>query len=887
MTFYDDVLAMAYLVHPSERDVESITQAVEQGVYWRAVREIPDTMKLTIGGLYFIEYDVNVLFYSSKLWRHKFTPTLPNISIGYENFGRALLCSSIQRYSCGNISGMLDWSKIQADAISAFQDLKPHLYLPYSEAIVTEWNSFSALYNRVKHDLRRARGAYRDIVISRANDYAILHATGAWDSSSSELYHHWMKYMALGATANEVDQFIKDAKLAGLPVVWTVDVQFWRTYSYYGFVPFGTSSFDGEAREKVLVNHNLAVGGEGRGSCCGLSRAYANTAWRYRYPSSSCFRAGTVVMMEDRKTLSPIEHLEAGDKIWSPSAGAAVNVALIARPLVSGRSLYALNGEKSFQFTSAHPFVLHTEHSLAGHVACVDPIALSHSSPTWSAFGIESLEASSSTLEQLIIEENGNLLESAMKVRSIEVVEPAVSSGSEMEWIQAVKENPSSREMLYDVILETTELCDGVPVDYVAGSRNMLLRVATEVPPVAAADPNVLIIMKSIIGAIMKFSSGFDDGLRKIMDPAEKWQQQVEIECRLQRLQHNLLEKWFCMAISLAVYGSSETNSLSLTKGGEYIFGNNNSDGQCSFEEFELQNAVSNIGAAFFERYEDGSRTNRGLAKSDNSNPGSFRSIMAKLYDAFIISHVQELRGFLDLGFRVFSVPPPTVALSTNEPFHDDHVLAVSVWGIEFHASKLQGHIPHCRHASVAEMEVSIGSKSLATKCEALRFQGPVADYSANMKFWSSSSKKRILYFSLSDSSAIGSNECKVEVRVKVCESLKLEGYAMTNVTAGRKYKHLFISLDESVGMTDAPLQRQRLAPKPFVEQAKLWADVRVLTSAQVEQERTRSAKVWPPERTRQQAMEFASTAGQAYQLVASEYLKQCRTSLGVDQQRV
>lgn len=324
---------------------------------------------------------------------------------------------------------------------------------------------------------------------------------------------------------------------------------------------------------------------------------------KYRDYGSSCFHAGTLVLMADRQTLIPVEKLQPRDQVWSPSAKSAVPIALIARPSVSGRSLFCFNDDLSFRFTDVHPFLVYPQKELAAHVACVSPEKLARVSPTWSAFGIDSLANKSTNLIQVSVQRDGNLVEKVFNASALGIAVSRVEGKTLDERIHSVKANPSSHANLYDVILDKTKLCDGgIPVDYVAGSKDLLLRVATEVPPLAAAEPNVLIIMQSIIMAIAEVSKRLDEELQqKQLSSSEHWHQLTLIQNQMNDLESHLGSSWLQGALH-ATAGTTSGPSQS-SQHGEYVFASSNIiSGRASAPvQVDPDTFISSIGCSFFD----------------------------------------------------------------------------------------------------------------------------------------------------------------------------------------------------------------------------------------------------------------------------------------------
>lgn len=810
--------------------------------------------------------------------------------IGLKDFGVALICMSIKRHAAP-LSAQMHEVQIKNKIDSMNAELKPTLPVLYSKVIKTHWPEFKTHYDKVKSQLPAARDKYRKLLIASANDHAIWYASDAWISPHTECFHHWVKYMALGASPAQVDGLIRDVTAAGFPVPSGVDVLSWRKYSYNGYTPLGHEDIDNDVvpgitksmrdgyRNQYTVNNYFARRFTEPDPTPGDTNG---PGMMYRDYGGSCFHAGTLVLMADRHTLLPVEKLQPGDQVWSPSAKSAVPIALIARPSVSGRPLYCFNDNLSFLFTDAHPFLVYPENELAAHVACVSPEKLARASPTWSAFGIDSLADKSTKLIQVRVQGDGDLVENVFNVSSLDIAVPRIQEETLDKWLHSVKANPSSHAKLYDVILDKTKLCEGgIPVDYVAGSKDMLLRVASEVPPLAAAELNVLIIMQSIIMAISDASKRLDKELQqRPLSSSAHWHQLALIKNQLHNLESHLGSGWFQTALHATAHTTSGLSQDSHRE--EYVFASSNKlSGRASASvRIDPDNVISSIGSSFFDKKEQSSRSKTMHSPSNEDGTDNFRSVMSYLYDQFIRTHTLEVRAFLDLGFRTIPLLPPSGA---EMKFKDGNVLAVSVWGVEFHASKFTGDVSHCRGASVTEMEASIESVSLPLHSDPISAAGMLDVRSPKARYWSSSTENRIFYFSLSGSSILGSTECRLQLKAKVCDKLRLVGDSNVHFHVGSPYMPMSIALDELV---DAPAVTNPFmppSPKPFVEQARLWVDLRLLTMEQVENESMRSKQVWTQEQKQEQAIEFALGAGEAYSKITSTYIAELQISANKD----
>lgn len=701
--------------------------------------------------------------------------------------------------------------------------------------------------------------------------------------------------MALGASPRDVDALIQDIKRAGFPVPRVVDVRSWRSWTSYGYSPVSMKDIEGTVRGPITASTYLYTSAFVPSPSLApvfIENGYAldftargNPGDPYRDPprGGSCFDKGALVLMADRRTLTPVERLRPGDKIWSPAANAPVSIAVIAHPSVSGRSLHAINGKSDFRFTDTHPFVVHEDSGSDAHNACVDPEKLGLFSPTWSDLGTQKLSSSSIALIQIHLTENRTLTESEMRITSLDTVIPHVEGDHFEHWVRQVKDKPESHGILYDIILDKTELCPGdVPADYVAGTRDMLVRVGSELPPLAAADQNIVMIFRNIIKEISTISYSLDESLGSELSLPDYWHRLAVMREELRILEPLLRGNWLQASLSVARKVGSQSSPVmalvsGVSQGSLFRQEDGNPTAGNSGENEDLN--ISEIGSAFMSRKSREISETSGLtvgmrstAESSGVQSRGFRSVMSFLYEQFVKTQTHELRAYLELGFRTLPVT------RTKKEVGADDIIAISVWGVQFHASKLELMAEDLYDAHVAEMAVQVGGEPLPIILERIGVADSVNVQSKRARFWTSSSQHRIWYYGLSRSSVVGLLDFQSRVEARVTyggNGLSLVGEVDVHVTAQHGYTPVSISLgyqkhNENVELNpyEPPL------PATHTEIGELFIDVRWMDINQATEELSAFKMGWSAEMARARAVELALTAGEGYKIVVDETVK-------------
>ncbi|HYP00216.1 MAG TPA: hypothetical protein VER76_08500, partial [Pyrinomonadaceae bacterium] len=219
-------------------------------------------------------------------------------------------------------------------------------------------------------------------------------ASGNWTNQDWELFHHWIKLAALGASDQEIDDVITRASAKGLPVPSSLAAGAWRSWSVWFGNNIGYGDV-GEATEPILRTTSAPVKKYATRMAEGYSYAFTangqpGTAYRETPSGGSCFAPGAKVLMADG-TLKNIETVAPGEQVRTPDG--TREVLLRAAPLRGARSLYRI-GEAAFAFTATHPFIIYDGRpETVGVYTAVNPEALARALPMLAQLGIRPMSA--------------------------------------------------------------------------------------------------------------------------------------------------------------------------------------------------------------------------------------------------------------------------------------------------------------------------------------------------------------------------------------------------------------------------------------------------------------------------------------------------------------
>ena len=367
----------------------------------------------------------------------------------WSDFAVAVLCQSIYWQTSG-ARDHINMGKVNPALTSHNNSVK---------AKAVAWYAYVLFHNYMKYNgnLSSAKQTYMDQLNS---DHWVTYKKqqfidGSWSNPDWELFHHWVKLSALGASDTEISNLIAALKQKGLPIESDVDASHWRSYFvWYHPDTLDHHDVDSEARSGELKSEYVSAWG-GYGSWMKEENSYAFIAdsepgeryWKSASHHSSCLSANTCVLM-DSGSFKPIRDITAGEMVKTPHGSS--RVLLVSTPKTGDRSVCRVNN-LPFYFTEAHPFV---GFSKDPRYVAVSSLNLLNNVPLLGQYGIGPLKVGTELLAY-----NG----SKITVTSLETVKP-----------------DKSDEFVYDLIIEPSP--EG-KFEYFAGSENNCFAVASEISP--------------------------------------------------------------------------------------------------------------------------------------------------------------------------------------------------------------------------------------------------------------------------------------------------------------------------------------------------------------------------------------------------------------------
>lgn len=226
---------------------------------------------------------------------------------------------------------------------------------------------------------------YKSLLLSRA--FRSLKraqlANGEWRDLSMEIFIHFVKLLACGASIEEVKSTYSSLTTGNyaldpgaLPLItpdaW-MEYRGWLQNDYLGCADLKAQNID------VTVRPPFPVG-----------ELFARQSHYWKFPASSCFSAQSPVVLADGTT-KVIGRIQPGDHVRSHifrggrRCESTSIVAFVSKPKRAGRTLYSYRAAPQIQFTDTHPLVESNgkthHHGLA--LKFVDP-GLAHSlNPSW------------------------------------------------------------------------------------------------------------------------------------------------------------------------------------------------------------------------------------------------------------------------------------------------------------------------------------------------------------------------------------------------------------------------------------------------------------------------------------------------------------------------
>lgn len=414
----------------------------------------------------------------------------------WSDFATVVLCHAIS-YQTDALGGLLLGEKISGDVRSRNASLRANSAALYGRLLLRYLDRFREA--AAKLDLATARVQYRKALIDNIAVYELWYAAGQWKNPDWDLFHHYTKLMALGASAADVDGLIDELIAAGLPIPPTVSKSNWRSYAVYfqGKQDIDHADVDNDARNGIL-EMTFPPGIPG-GRTNGNAREFvANSQPGDVYfggpMGGSCFSGATQVLTADG-TGRRIDQLSPGCRVATPRGERAV--AQVMRPLLLGRSLYTINGA-DIGLTSAHPVVnaAAAAPGAAGVPAflAIDPALLKASVPSFTEAGVGSLQCGATVL-------------------GCRADKPQQPSAITVTSVDEVASPDDGR--VYDVILE---LNDDRPPEFYVGDGDTWILVTTEMPLLALVPYATIAVaavlssaVPSLTHALLQPGSPLDD----------------------------------------------------------------------------------------------------------------------------------------------------------------------------------------------------------------------------------------------------------------------------------------------------------------------------------------------------------------------------------------
>ncbi len=225
---------------------------------------------------------------------------------------------------------------------------------------------------------------------------AELATPGGWPNPSFEMYLHFVKLAACGATDAQITQVYK--------VLTTVDPVLdphafpsitpgsWRNFG--GWRASGLLDITDLGAENLTASKEVIEVGLGNASVVRkrLPLQFILDNGYYKDRPVSCFRDEARVLLADGKSTKRIDQISDGEEVLSyplaqggSSKPVARTVAFVSKTPRCGRPLYSIN-DLDIWFTDTHPIVCTPE-----TLSFVDPLLASSLNPSWHSLCIEAL----------------------------------------------------------------------------------------------------------------------------------------------------------------------------------------------------------------------------------------------------------------------------------------------------------------------------------------------------------------------------------------------------------------------------------------------------------------------------------------------------------------
>ncbi|WP_371346645.1 hypothetical protein [Ancylobacter sp. IITR112] len=410
----------------------------------------------------------------------------------WSGFATALLCASIRQVS-HETARMVDGDKVDralADYNRRLQE-SGRLVALYAHVLSREWAPLATITS--SGDTAVARSLFLERLASPQwrSERGRLQRSYDWPNFDWDIFHYWVKLLALGTEAPAIDAAADDLARA-FTVPESVAAGQWRSYFQWMRPPadplrmaeIAPDAFDSEAARGILMTRFTMSPGRGMDPPAQneMPEGYAASFMLPGQPGTdyrvirreSCFGGGTEILMADGSH-RPIESLEPGALVATPSGPA--KIAVLVRTPRAGRPLFRINGGAA-GFTEAHPFLAarqpsaQRKHGSAAFFA-VSPALLGQTIPTLSWLGVDELAPG----VRLRGWEDGT--ETAVAVASVEREEATAPS-----------------ETVYDVVVWPDRQAD---CQYIVRNGNHHLVVGAEIPLLSKAPLAMAVVLTLLV----------------------------------------------------------------------------------------------------------------------------------------------------------------------------------------------------------------------------------------------------------------------------------------------------------------------------------------------------------------------------------------------------
>ncbi|KXG47507.1 uncharacterized protein PGRI_013770 [Penicillium griseofulvum] len=235
------------------------------------------------------------------------------------------------------------------------------------------------------------------------SEKAAEQADGLWPDQSMEMFFHFLKLAALGATEDQISDIYTAITVRTAPSQTVLDPSGFSDITPSTWQSYRSYLESGNIQVSQLNVSNLGesrIWYEDEDPVPVTMTSYADTGflrdtgYYQAPPSGCCLRSTSQVLMEDGRTLKPIAAVKPGDCVWSVTANSArqaPQVAFISQPTRNRRNLYAYSYMPDVLFTDTHPLYLGIDEHGFTLIGFVDVQKALSVNPLWASFTIESV----------------------------------------------------------------------------------------------------------------------------------------------------------------------------------------------------------------------------------------------------------------------------------------------------------------------------------------------------------------------------------------------------------------------------------------------------------------------------------------------------------------